>query len=192
MSYRLGRVCCWVLVLSAAALGRALSPDQHRADACSLLTSSEIKAVQGEGVKETKPTRQPGSGIVVSQCVLVTPTPAKSVSVMLTAPDPSNPSSTAARDWWRKQFASANTPEEKKPKSGKAQKSEEEGEHEGRRPQSIKGLGEQAFWMGTRVGGALYVLRGNSFARISVGGEKSESVRIQKSKTLARALLKRM
>jgi len=54
------------------------------------------------------------------------------------------------------------------------------------------GVGEEAFWVGNRIMGALYVLKGNAFLRISVGGEKDESVRITKTKTLAQKALKRL
>jgi hypothetical protein len=40
--------------------------------------------------------------------------------------------------------------------------------------------------------GALYVLKGNTFLRISVGGIREEPVRIEKSKALARIAIKRM
>src|SRR5947209_20350978 len=37
-------------------------------DVCALLTSAEIEAVQGEPVKETKPSVQPSSNFLMSQC----------------------------------------------------------------------------------------------------------------------------
>jgi hypothetical protein len=42
------------------------------------------------------------------------------------------------------------------------------------------------------VGGALYVLKKNSFIRISVGGPGNEDEKISKSKALARNALKRL
>ena len=56
----------------------------------------------------------------------------------------------------------------------------------------IDGLGDEAFWTGTRVGGALYVLKGNCYIRISVGGAGSPEQKIEKSKTLAADVLKRL
>ena len=56
----------------------------------------------------------------------------------------------------------------------------------------IDGLGEEAYWTGSPITGALYVLKGDAFLRISVGGEKDESVRIKKAKTLAEKVLKRL
>jgi hypothetical protein len=40
--------------------------------------------------------------------------------------------------------------------------------------------------------GALYVLKGNTFVRISVGGVREEPARIEKSVALARLALKRL
>ena len=56
----------------------------------------------------------------------------------------------------------------------------------------IAGLGEEACWVGTSMTGALYVLEGRNFLRISVGGVHEEWARIEKTKVLARAALKRL
>jgi hypothetical protein len=49
-----------------------------------------------------------------------------------------------------------------------------------------------AYWVGTPITGALYVLQGDNFVRISVGGVGEESARIERSKVLARAAVKRL
>jgi hypothetical protein len=74
----------------------------------------------------------------------------------------------------------------------KGRKPGPEGEEEARKPRRIEGLGEEAYWVGTPITGALYVLQADNFVRISVGGVREESVRIEKSKTLARAVVKRL
>ncbi len=61
-----------------------------------------------------------------------------------------------------------------------------------KRPEKIEGVGDEAFWTGTRVGGALYVLKGNSFFRLSVGGGGDRAEKIEKSKALAQSVLKRL
>ena len=69
----------------------------------------------------------------------------------------------------------------------------EEREAEGdSKPRAIGGVGEEVYWAGNQIAGALYVLRGNTFLRISVGGIRDERERIEKSKALALAVLKRM
>jgi len=70
--------------------------------------------------------------------------------------------------------------------------SEPEREKEGSEARPISGLGEEAYWVGNPVAGALYVLQGGVFLRISVGGVREESARIEKSKVLARAAVKRL
>jgi hypothetical protein len=127
------------------------------------------------------------------QCFYRTTTFAKSVSLALAVPDPAKPSPLTPREFWRKQFHSAEPVEEEKPVVGKApKKTEVEREEELRKPRPIDGLGEEAYWVGNPISGALYVLKGNSFLRISVGGVREESARMEKSKALAQAVLKRL
>ena len=162
-------------------------------DVCALLTSAEMEAVQGEPVKETKPSVQPSGGFVMLQCFYRTTTSAKSVSLALGAPDPAKPSALTPREFWGKQFHPPEPVKEGKPVAGKApKKSEPEDEKEVGKPRAIAGLGEEAYWVGNPISGALYVLKGNSFLRISVGGVREESARMEKSKALARAALKRL
>ena len=59
-------------------------------------------------------------------------------------------------------------------------------------PKKITGVGEAAWWSANRMGGALYVLKGNVFIRISVGGPETEEVRIEKTKALAAKALSRL
>ncbi len=161
-------------------------------DVCALLTSAEMEAVQGEPVKETKPSVQQSGSFLTSQCFFRTATFTKSVSLALATPDSAKPSALTPREFWRKQFHPPDPVEEEKPVAGKApKKAEVEREEELRKPRPIDGLGEEAYWVGNPISGALYVLKGNSFLRISVGGVREESARIEKSKALARAVVKR-
>ena len=162
-------------------------------DVCALLTSAEMEAVQGEPVKETKPSVQQSGSFLMSQCFFRTATFTKSVSLALAVPDPAKPSAFTPREFWEKQFHPPEPVEEEKPVAGKApKKSEPEDEKDVGKPRAIAGLGEEAYWVGNPVSGALYVLKGNSFLRISVGGVREESARMEKSKALARAALKRL
>jgi hypothetical protein len=99
------------------------------------------------------------------------------------------------RAFWRKQFHPGKDTAIEKDSAGAEKKSvaeRKEQEEESTRPRAIAGLGEEAYWVGGPIAGALYVLKGNTFLRISVGGIREEPVRIEKSKTLARAALKRL
>ena len=163
-------------------------------DVCALLTSAEIEAVQGEPIREVKPSEQHGSSFLLSQCFLGTATFAKSVSLALATPDPAKPSALTPREYWRKQFHPPEPEEEEKPAAaGKApKKAEPEREKELRQPRPVEGLGEEAYWVGNAITGALYVLQGDAFLRIGIGGGEDELERIKKTKTLAQKALGRL
>jgi len=133
----------------------------------------------------------------MSQCFFRTAIFAKSVSLALATPDSAKLSALSPREYWRKQFHPPEQAEREEgvPAAGQAkapEKTKEEREKELRKPRPVAGLGDEAYWVGSPITGALYVLKGEVFLRISVGGEKDESVRITKTKTLARKALKRL
>lgn len=189
-----GWLPCLLLV---SMLGRAEGPKHHasqpkqsKIDPCSLLTGADVAAVQGELVEQAKPSNQPGTGLLMLQCLFRTTTPTKSVSLAVAAPSAMSP-----RAFWRKQFHPGNDTAKENDSAGaekKAVAERKEQEEESTRPRAVAGLGEEAYWVGGPIAGALYVLQGKTFLRISVGGIRDESVRIEKSKTLARVALKRM
>jgi hypothetical protein len=146
--------------------------------ACSLLTKDDTQAVQGEPFKSTKPSGQTGSGLLVSQCYFELPAAVNSIVLTVTrkAKGGRDPS-----DNWREIFHRENA-------AGK--KSEQE--KEGKEPQKVEGVADEAFWTGNRFGGALYVLKGNCYIRISVGGAGDQTEKIEKSKKLAESVLKRL
>src|ERR1700730_509313 len=51
---------------------------KSKIDACALLTSKEIESVQGEPLKETKPSGKSEGGFAISQCYFALPTFANS------------------------------------------------------------------------------------------------------------------
>jgi hypothetical protein len=136
-------------------------------------------------------------GVVISACLFLTETPAKSESLVLAAPDPVNKLALRPRTFWQQQFhRTATTAKQKARGSSKSEKNggakAEEGEEDLGRQRAIKGLGDEAYWMGNATTGALYVLKGEVFLRISVGGMRQEKARMETSKTLALAALKRL
>lgn len=148
-------------------------------DACALLTSDEIETVQGEPVKETKLSGSSDGGFNVSQCFFTLPTFTNSISLAVThrgegagAHDP--------KKFWNETFGK------------KRERDKGEGKKESGPPQKVTGVGDQAFWMGNRIGGALYVLKGDDFLRISIGGPAEPSSKIKRSKTLAQRVLARL
>jgi hypothetical protein len=164
--------------------------EKAKIDVCTLLTSAEIEGVQGEPVMETKASTQASGGMLMSQCVFHTTTLAKSVHVALATPERAGNLGLAPREFWQRQFHSTDVKEEESRVAGKeAPAGREEEESKAR---AIGGIGEEAYWVGNPVAGALYVLHGNVFLRISVGGVREESARIEKTKILARAIVKRL
>lgn len=147
--------------------------------ACTLLTKEETAAVQGEPFKESKASQKSTGGLAISQCYFELPTTVNSIVLTITQ----KAQGADARDPkqnWQELFHRDKSSEKK-----------EEGKEE-HGPEKIEGLGDEAFWTGSRVGGALYVLKGNSFIRISVGGGAGRAEKIEKSKTLAESILKRL
>src|SRR5436305_1821582 len=145
--------------------------------ACTLLSKEDAQAVQGEPFKSTKSSGQAGNGLVISQCYFELPTTVNSIVLTVTrkADGGRDPS-----DSWREIFHGEKS----------ARKEKEEGE--GKEPLKVDGVGDEAFWTGTRVGGALYVLKANTYIRISVGGAGDQAQKIEKSKALAESVLKRL
>lgn len=145
---------------------------------CTLLTKEETEAVQGEAFKDTKASQKSNAGLTMSQCYFELPTPVNSIVLTVTQ---------------RAEGADARDPKQNWQELFHRDKaSEKKGEEEGQGPEKIEGIGDEAFWTGSRVGGALYVLKGNSFIRISIGGAGDRAEKIEKSKALAQNVIKRL
>ena len=159
-----------------ASPGPSVSADAG-ADSCALLTKEEIQTVQGELFKDTKASQKTAAGLTVSQCYFELPTASNSIVLTITrkADGGRDPAES-----WKETFYGEKPSREK-----------EEGK-EKKELQKVEGVGDEAFWTGTRVGGALYVLKGNCYIRISVGGAGDQAQKIEKSKTLAGDVLKRL
>ena len=151
------------------------------AAACSLLTSEEIAAVQGEPFKATKASAGSAPGLTISQCYFELPTTVNSVVLTVTLKG-EGPSARDPKEHWHEIFYGERP----------GQKEEEEREGKKKELEKIEGLGDEAIWTGTRVGGALYVLKGNAFIRISVGGAGDQAEKTRRSKALAESILKRL
>jgi hypothetical protein len=161
------------MTTSAAAIGLVLlvAPAPATAagaeSACALLSEEDVRRVQGEPVQERKPS-EAGRTFRVIQCFYRTPTFAKSVSVALAVPLPTDAARSGPRDYWRATF------------------------DDSAEPRPVPALGDEAFWVGDRVTGALYVLRGDAFLRLSVGGVADEAARLERARVLAESVLPRL
>jgi hypothetical protein len=145
-----------------------LAPNGKR-DACSLLTSDEIRAVQGEPLKSTKLDLRSAGPYLISICYYELPTAMNSVSLAITQSDGTKAGS--IREYWEEHFG---------------------GEEEGVPRQRVSGVGQEAFWSGSPVGGALFVLKRDRYIRISVGGKGDAEAKLERSKALAQRVLRHL
>jgi hypothetical protein len=184
---------------SADQVATAVKP---KVDACAMLSSKEIQTVQGEAVKETKLSGQAGGGLAISQCFFTLPTFSNSIS-LLVAQKGDGADAKDPKDFWRETFQKDSAGEKERERERERDKKNrdkdkkaggrgEEEEEEATPPQKVKGVGDDAYWIGSRVGGALYVLKGNAYLRISIGGSGDQTNKINKSKTLAQKAIARL
>ena len=158
-----------------------------KVDACTLLTSDEIKAVQGEALKTTKSSQQTGHEFVIDICYYELPTPSNSISLSLAQPNPNKKDS--VREFWENTFGDSEHGRKEKEREGEGGEGELE---EGAPPRKIAGLGQEAFWFASPIGGVLYVLKGDHYIRLSVGGRGTSEAKLNKSKALAKKAIARL
>jgi hypothetical protein len=170
---------------NAPATNPTAAADANAFDVCGLLTSDDIKAVQGEAVRESKPSRRAGTDFAVSSCFYATPTFTKSVSLEVTR---KGASSRSVREFWKANFAAALDKREQKNERRKKQGKPQAGEPA--RP--VAGIGEEAYWISTNANSTLYAFKNDTLVRISIGGMDTEQARMQKIKTLAEKALARL
>src|SRR6476619_814821 len=100
---------------SAAQAATAVKP---KVDACAMLDSKEIQAVQGEPVKETKLSGQAGGGLLISQCFFTLPTFSNSIS-LLVAQKGEGPDAKDPREFWRETFQKGSVDEKEREREKK-------------------------------------------------------------------------
>ncbi|MCA1566832.1 MAG: hypothetical protein LC803_14550 [Acidobacteria bacterium] len=170
----------------AGATNTAAAPNSANAfDACALLTSDDIKAVQGEAVKESKPSHRGGTDFAVASCFYATPTFTKSVSLEVTR---KGASSRSVREFWKANFAAALDKREQKNERRKKQGKPQAGEP----AKPVSGIGDEAYWISTNANSTLYAFKNDTLVRISIGGADKEEARMKKIKTLAERALARL
>jgi hypothetical protein len=154
-------------------------------DACALLTSDDVKAVQGEAVLEAKPNRRTDSPFAVTQCFYMTPSFTKSVSIEVTK---QGASSQTVHEFWKANFDRAEDKREKKNERRKLKGKPLAGEP----ATPLKGIGDEAYWVSTNANSTLYAFKKDTLLRISIGGTDAEPARMKKIKTLAEKALARL
>jgi hypothetical protein len=158
-----------------------------------LITGAEVEAIQGSPIKEAKNSERSTGGLRLSQCFYTAADFSSSVNLAVTQTDATSPAKRSAREFWKETFGRYSKPEEKsEPDKEKNEKPSKEEEKEATPPRRIEGIGEEAYWTSTRVGGVLYVLKNDAYLRISVGGAGSDEDRLKKCRALAEKALPRL
>jgi hypothetical protein len=158
-------------------------------DACSLVSKEEVALVQQASVTEAKSSERSDGTFRISQCLYTAAEFSKSVNLALIQADPNEPSKRTPRNFWQEKFGAYEQSENERDEKAEAESVEEE---KGPPPGKITGLGDEAFWVSNRFGGILYILKGDAFISIGVGGTDDEETKLNKSKALAQKALQRL
>jgi len=144
-------------------------------------------------LKQTKSSGSSADGFTVSQCYFTLPTSTNSISLVVTQRG-EGPGARDPKQFWKETFPGDRDSEQtrEKDRDKDRDKGREKEERESGPPLKIAHLGDQAFWSGNPVGGALYVLKGNALVRVSIGGSADQRTKINKSKALAQIVLKHL
>ena len=153
-------------------------------NACSLVSKEEVESVQQTPVKDAKSSERSDGTFRISQCLYTAAEFSKSVNLAFIQADPNQQSKRSPRDFWKEKFDPYKNEE---PRTSTRDESEE-----GPAPKKIVGLGDEAYWVPNRFGGILYVLKGNAFISIGIGGTEDEETKLEKSKVLAQKALQRL
>ncbi len=137
-------------------------------DACHVLSKEDVAAVQGESFTEAKLSTRGGQ----TTCFYQLPTFSSSISIDIMRD--------GARRYWEENFEHEREREREEPEEKEAEL------------QRVRGVGSEAFWVGARGTGSLFVRKGDAMVRVSIGGAGSAEEKIQKSKMLALRALKRL
>jgi hypothetical protein len=183
------RFAAGLLILSAAPGRFAAAAGAF--DACSLLTSADIRAVQNAPVASMKSSEPERERFTVSQCFYTLAPFSKSISLEVTRRRPGGKE--GPRDYWKELFAPSRWKEKDRDREKeKVSEGKEEREKRSSAPRRVRGVGDDAYWVGPATGGGLYVLSDDAFFRLSLGGSDPEPVKIRKLAKLARAAVKRL
>jgi hypothetical protein len=151
------------------------APPAAPIEACSLLTSEEIAAVQGEPLQETKASQRADAGLAMSECYFTLPTFTSAISLSV-GQRGVGPSAREPERYWAEIFnETVLRGSEKSPP-----------------PLKIEGLGDSAYWTGNERLGAVHVLKGRHYLRISVGGPGDAEAKINRCRALLEAVMKRL
>jgi hypothetical protein len=152
-------------------------------DACSLISKEEVELVQQTSVTDAKNSERSDGTFRISQCLYSAAEFSKSVNLAFIQADPNQSGKRSPKDFWKEKFD---------PYENEAPNANRDEKEQGPAPKKITGLGDEAFWVSNRFGGILYILKGNAFISIGIGGTDDEEKKLEKSKLLAQKALQRL
>lgn len=179
---------------NAPATSANAAPNKATIDACKLLTADEIKSVQADALKEVTPSAPSGGDFITSQCFYATNSFVNSISLTVTQQN-AQAGARNIREFWEETFDARSREKERERERDRDREKKAKGgeeEEESAPPERVKGIGDDAYSVGNAKIGALYVLKGDKFLRISVGGSHSQPERIAKMKKLAQYAINRL
>jgi hypothetical protein len=174
------------LCLSLELISSGCTKRQHATitrDACSLVSKQEVELVQQTSVTDAKSNEHSDGTFRISQCLYSAAEFSKSVTLALIQIDPNQTGKRSPKDFWKEKFD---------PYENEAPNANLDEREQGPAPKKITGLGDEAFWVSNRFGGILYILKGNAFISIGIGGTDDEDKKLEKSKVLAQKALQRL
>ena len=184
MCHNLARLLSCFLLIGLSACNKRETSSPAPRDVCGLITLDEIQTTQGSPMSGTKNSARSDGGFRVSQCFYTATEFSKSVNLAVVQRDPAHPSKRSPRDFWKEKFDPYENEQPQIHSGGEKEK--------GPAPKKITGLGDEAYWVGNRFGGTLYVLKGDAFIAVGLGGTDDEETKLTKSKALAQKALQRL
>jgi hypothetical protein len=190
----LGGIAFLLCPVLAAAAGTPRTSSAEREsrspEACRLLTAADIRDVQAGRLLEAKASARRAGGFAISECFFRLDPFSSSISLEVTRRGGAESGAQDPGKRWARMFHGETEAEEED--ESEARKGGEEIEKEKTPPQPMAGVGDEAYWIGNPASGALYVLRGNAYIRISIGGGDSEDVKRKKAAELAGKAIRRL
>ena len=198
----------------AATAAPAPAAEIPQSKTCGLLSAEDFQEVQGEAPAAAQGSEHSAESLSMSQGFYRLPTFGKSVNLeVVSAPADSPPG--ALKEYWRKRFhpnaIEAREMLRRRDEELKLQREEErkrereagqvrEGgrrkknrEEENWRPQSVAGLGGEAYWSGNQKMWTLAVLGREGVVRVTLaGGPDVQAENLKRATALARKVLKRL
>ena len=157
--------------------------------ACDLVTKDEVATIQGTTISGANESEGAIGPLTATQCYYASTEPNKSITVGVIQPKAGQPGDPIK--FWRETFEEFG---EEKDRSERKKGDRDEAEEKHTPPTKIAGIGDEAYWVASAIGGTFYVLKKgrHAFLRISVGGPDTTDIKLEKSKKLAEDALRRL